>query len=101
MPWPVRLATLTSRAILVADIGSPLGDRAGALPGEPAAALSGLVVANSPWAVDYFAAFKSVHALQVGPLRLEMSLSEWIKDGLMALFFPGSRAGDQARDHTR
>lgn len=44
-----------------------------------AAALAALVIANSPWAPAYEAA---LHAY-VGPL----SVSHWINDGLMALFF--------------
>jgi len=51
------------------------------------AALSALVIANSPLSADYFALLKSEHVLQVGPAILEMSISEWIKEGLMAIFF--------------
>jgi len=51
------------------------------------AAVAALIVANSPWAGDYFAWLKSVHVLQVGPLRLEETTSNWIKEGLMAVFF--------------
>lgn len=51
------------------------------------AALAALIVANSPWSADYFGWLKSEHVLAVGPLRLERSISEWIKDGLMAIFF--------------
>ena len=51
------------------------------------AALSALIVANSPWSAAYFGWLKGEHILQVGPLVLEMSISEWIKEGLMAIFF--------------
>ncbi|QYF87190.1 Na+/H+ antiporter NhaA [Brevundimonas sp. PAMC22021] len=51
------------------------------------AAVAALAVANSPWAADYFAWLKSVHALQIGPIRLEETISDWIKEGLMAVFF--------------
>ena len=51
------------------------------------AALAALIVANSPWSAGYFGWLKSEHVLQVGPLALEMSISEWIKEGLMAVFF--------------
>jgi NhaA family Na+:H+ antiporter len=51
------------------------------------AALSALIVANSPLAEVYFSTLKSEQLLQIGALRLEMSISEWIKEGLMALFF--------------
>ena len=51
------------------------------------AALLALLVANSPWSSIYFDTLKTEHPFQLGALRLEMSLSEWIKEGLMALFF--------------
>jgi len=51
------------------------------------AALAALIVANSPLSPTYFAWLKSEHVLQVGPLLLELSISEWIKEGLMAIFF--------------
>ncbi|RZJ05994.1 MAG: Na+/H+ antiporter NhaA [Brevundimonas sp.] len=51
------------------------------------AALAALIVANSPFSAAYFGWLKSEHVLQVGPLVLEMSISEWIKEGLMAVFF--------------
>ena len=51
------------------------------------AAVAALIVANSPLAADYFGWLKSEHVLQIGPLRLEESVSDWIKEGLMAIFF--------------
>lgn len=51
------------------------------------AALAALILANSPWSAGYFGWLKSEHLLQVGPLILELSISEWIKEGLMAIFF--------------
>ena len=51
------------------------------------AAMAALILANSPWSDLYFAWLKSVHVLQIGPLRLEESISNWIKEGLMAIFF--------------
>ena len=51
------------------------------------AALVALIVANSPLSAGYFGWLKSEHVLQVGLLALEMSISEWIKEGLMAVFF--------------
>lgn len=51
------------------------------------AALAALILANSPWSDLYFGWLKSVHVVQVGPLRLEESISNWIKEGLMAVFF--------------
>lgn len=51
------------------------------------AALTALIVANSPWAGGYFAWLKSEHILQIGPLVLELTITDWIKEGLMAVFF--------------
>ena len=51
------------------------------------AALAALIVANSPMASVYFDTLKSEQVVQLGGLRLELSVSEWIKEGLMALFF--------------
>ena len=51
------------------------------------AAVAALIVANSPMAPDYFGWLKSEHSLQVGPLILQLTISEWIKEGLMAVFF--------------
>lgn len=52
-----------------------------------AAALAALVAANSPWAADYFHLLKAERTFQAGPLALTLSTSEWIKEGLMSLFF--------------
>ena len=51
------------------------------------AAIAALIVANSPWSDAYFDWLKSEHLFQAGPLQLELSISEWIKEGLMAIFF--------------
>lgn len=51
------------------------------------AALAALVVANSPIAGDYFAWLKSYHVVQLGPIVIEQNISDWIKEGLMAVFF--------------
>ena len=50
-----------------------------------AAALIGIVWANSPWAESYFA----LRDLRVGPeaLHLNLSLGTWAADGLLAIFF--------------
>ena len=42
------------------------------------AALAALTIANSPLSGTYFAWLKSEHVLQVGPLLLELSITEWI-----------------------
>lgn len=51
------------------------------------AALAALIVANSPWSSAYFGWLKSEHLLQIGPIAHSLSISEWIKEGLMAVFF--------------
>lgn len=51
------------------------------------AALAALVAANSPWSAAYFGWLKSEHLLQIGPIAHRLSISEWIKEGLMAVFF--------------
>lgn len=51
------------------------------------AALAALIVANSPMSADYFAWLKSYHVVQIGPLVLRETTTEWIKEGLMAVFF--------------
>ena len=51
------------------------------------AAVAALIVANSPWSADYFAWLKSYHVVQIGPLVLRETTTEWIKEGLMAVFF--------------
>lgn len=51
------------------------------------AALTALILANSPWAGGYFGWLKSEHILQIGPLVLELTVTDWIKEGLMAVFF--------------
>src|SRR5690606_37489538 len=50
------------------------------------AAGAALIVANSPLSGVYFDWLKSEHLLQAGPLALRLSVSEWIKEGLMAVF---------------
>ena len=57
-----------------------------------ASALAALLVANSPWAADYFGALKSLQAIDLGPLRLEIAVSAWIKvlpDGSAGAFSTG------------
>ena len=51
------------------------------------AAVAALIVANSPWSADYFSWLKAEHTLQIGPLVLVETTSNWIKEGLMAIFF--------------
>ena len=51
------------------------------------AAAAALIVANSPLSADYFAWLKSYHMVQIGPFVLRETITEWIKEGLMAIFF--------------
>lgn len=51
------------------------------------AAVAALITANSPLSDAYFYWLKSEHLFQAGPLSLTLSVSEWIKEGLMAIFF--------------
>jgi NhaA family Na+:H+ antiporter len=51
------------------------------------AAVAALVLANSPLSDAYFYWLKSEHLFQAGPLSLTLPVSEWIKEGLMAIFF--------------
>lgn len=51
------------------------------------AALAAIVVANSPVSGAYFDALKTPVTLDLGVWRIEASLKDWVKDGLMAVFF--------------
>lgn len=51
------------------------------------AALAALVVANSPWSAEYFATLKSYLPVSIGDFTISLTISDWIKEGLMALFF--------------
>jgi NhaA family Na+:H+ antiporter len=46
-----------------------------------------LVLANSPWSEHYFSFWQLQLTIGVPPLALSKSLSHWINDGLMAVFF--------------
>jgi NhaA family Na+:H+ antiporter len=52
-----------------------------------AAALAALVVANSPWAEDYFALIHYPFSVRIGPFEETADLLDWVKHGLMAIFF--------------
>lgn len=49
------------------------------------AAAVALLWANSPWASSYTTMTETV--LAIPPLRLELTLADWVKDGLLAVFF--------------
>jgi len=46
-----------------------------------------IVIANSALAEAYFSFLRMPFALDLGAWRLDLSLKEWVKDGLMAIFF--------------
>ncbi len=46
-----------------------------------------LIWANSPWAERYFQLWETEAGIVFGQFHLEMHLSHWINDGLMAIFF--------------
>lgn len=50
-------------------------------------ALAALVVANSPFAAAYFNALRTPLILDLGFWTVEATLKDWVKDGLMAIFF--------------
>ena len=52
-----------------------------------AAAAAGLILANSPWAGPYLAFVQTDFTIQFGAFRETHSTADWIKHGLMAVFF--------------
>ena len=52
-----------------------------------ACAVLAMVLANSPWANQYFALANSYIGISWGETIFKLSLEHWIKDGLMAIFF--------------
>jgi hypothetical protein len=52
-----------------------------------AAALVAIVLANSPWAGAYFGFIEAPFTIQVGGFVETHSILDWIKEGLMAIFF--------------
>jgi NhaA family Na+:H+ antiporter len=51
------------------------------------AALSGLILANSPWAGAYGDVIGAVVPLRAGPFAHVLSVEGWVRQGLMATFF--------------
>ena len=51
------------------------------------AALAAIVLANSRWAGAYFGFIEAPFTLQVGGFHETLSVLDWIKEGLMAIFF--------------
>ena len=52
-----------------------------------AAALAALILANSPWASDYFGFIHAPFSVRVGPFEETADVLDWVKHGLMAVFF--------------
>ena len=52
-----------------------------------AAALIAILVANSPWADTYFGFIGAKFTIQIGGFVETHSVLDWIKEGLMAIFF--------------
>jgi NhaA family Na+:H+ antiporter len=52
-----------------------------------AAALAAIVLANSSWAGAYFGFIEAPLTVQVGGFKETLSVLDWIKEGLMAIFF--------------
>jgi NhaA family Na+:H+ antiporter len=51
------------------------------------AAMVALILANSPWAHDYFGLINTPITIQIGGFSETLTVENWTKDGLMALFF--------------
>jgi len=51
------------------------------------AAAAGVALANSPWSESYFGFIEAPFTVQLGGFRETHSVLEWIKEGLMAIFF--------------
>jgi NhaA family Na+:H+ antiporter len=52
-----------------------------------ATAAAAILMANSPWASAYFGFIETTFTIQVGAFRETHSVLDWVKEGLMAIFF--------------
>jgi NhaA family Na+:H+ antiporter len=52
-----------------------------------AAALAAIALANSPWARGYFEFIAEPFTVQLGAFTETLSILDWVKEGLMAVFF--------------
>jgi Na+/H+ antiporter NhaA len=77
--------------VLLAQLAAParrfLETEAGSAGLLLAAAVAGLLWANSPWSDAYESLWSTELSIQVGGAGLGMDLGHWINDGLMAIFF--------------
>jgi Na+:H+ antiporter, NhaA family len=78
-PQPIRAARSALREFLRSEA-------AGGLILMAIAALA-MVIANSPWAADYFHTIHAVTGPELTPKLGPMTVHLWINDGLMAIFF--------------
>jgi NhaA family Na+:H+ antiporter len=51
------------------------------------AALAALALANSPWAAGYYSLIHAQVPVRLGPFQETAELIDWVKQGLMAIFF--------------
>ncbi|MBS1180751.1 MAG: nhaA2 [Proteobacteria bacterium] len=49
--------------------------------------LLALAIANSPWSASFLALWESQAGVRLGSIEISRSLTHWINDGLMTLFF--------------
>jgi NhaA family Na+:H+ antiporter len=52
-----------------------------------AAAVAAIALANSPWAHGYFGFIAEPFTIQLGAFTETLSILDWVKEGLMAVFF--------------
>jgi NhaA family Na+:H+ antiporter len=52
-----------------------------------AAAVAALILANSPWAADYFGFIHAPFTVRIGAFDETAEVLDWVKHGLMAVFF--------------
>jgi Na+/H+ antiporter NhaA len=86
-----RDQTLPHHRLLLAQLTTParrfLETEAGSAGLLLAAAVAGLLWANSPWSDAYTSLWETELAIRLGDRTLGMDLGHWINDGLMAIFF--------------
>ena len=86
-----RDQTQPGRRMLLAQLAAParrfLETETGSAGVLLAAALTGLVWANSPGSDAYESLWSTEVAIQVGGAELGMDLGHWVNDGLLAVFF--------------
>lgn len=83
--------TTPRREVLLAEVGKPLRDFLQTESGSAGlllvCALFAMAWANSPWSTSYFDLWHMDISVDIGGHALAMSLSHWVNDGLMSIFF--------------